>query len=252
MATIFCFTSTGGSLYAAKTIMQKIDGKVLPMNENTAICDDNVIGFVFPVYFWGLPRIVARFVSNMQISNKNAYVFAVAVSGGPVFGVLGMLKKLLKQKGIKLQYGARLISVSNYIPNYRSVNDGEKLRKRTDENILKIADAIKNKKTNRVHSFTVLNRLAYKTYPNENSDRYFSIADTCTGCMICQKICPVKNIIIKSGKPEFKHKCEHCLACLHNCPVHAIDWKHKTEGKQQYRNANITLEELISFSNNNK
>jgi len=53
---------------------------------------------------------------------------------------------------------------------------------------------------------------------------------------------------MEAGKPQFQHQCEHCLACLHNCPARAIDWKDKTQGKARYRNANVSLDELIEFN----
>ena len=259
MATIFCFTSTGNSLYTAKKLVDKIGGSILPMNHNInqtmnhdtnhdrITCEDDVIGFVFPVYFWGLPRMVERFVSNMEFADKNAYVFAVITCGGPVFGVLGGLQKLLQAKGICLQHGTRLISVSNYLPEY-TAKDSDTLRKRIDTSISRIADAVNNRESNRISGFTFLNKIIYGAYPNEQSDRHFSIGNTCTGCETCQKVCPAKNIMMQDGKPEFHHRCEHCLSCLHNCPSHAIDWKKKTQGKERYRNAGITLDDLITFN----
>lgn len=247
MATIFCFTSTGNSLFTAKKLAEKIGGKVMPMNNGPVQSEDDVIGFVVPVYFWGLPRMVERFVAEIQITNKNAYVFAVVTSGGPGFGVLGRLKKLLQPKGILLQYGVRLVSVSNYIPEY-TPKDSDELRQKIDKSIIEIADAINSRQSNRIQAFTFLNKIAYHFYPNESSDQYFTVASTCTGCGTCQKVCPAKNITMKADKPDFLHKCEHCLACIHNCPAHAIDWKQKTQGKDRYRNAGISLNDLISFN----
>ena len=246
MATIYCFTSTGNSLYTAKKLAEAIDGEVLPMNGEKIKCEDDLIGFVVPVYFWGLPRRVESFVEEMEITNNNAYVFAIATSGGPVFGVLGRLKKLLKSKGIHLQYGMGICSVSNYLPEYEP-KDSEKLRQSIEKSISAIVDAVNNKESNRVLPFLFLNSIIYKFFPNEQSDKYFTVTSACTSCETCQKVCPVKNISIVDGKPEFHHKCEHCLACLQNCPACAIDWKGKTQGKPRYRNAAISLDELISF-----
>jgi ferredoxin len=247
MATIFCFSSTGNSLYAAKKLAEKIGGQVRPMNNGAIESADDVIGFVFPVYFWGLPRMVERFVTGLQITNKAAYVFAVATSGGPVFGVLGRLKELLRTKGVNLSYGRRLVILSNYIPKY-TIHDSAALRRKTDDKILEIAGAINKRSKNKVRAYTFLNRKGYNVYPSENSDRYFTISPACTGCATCQKACPAHNITMEGGKPVFRHKCEHCLACLHNCPASAIDWQQKTQGKERYRHAGVSLDELLSFS----
>ena len=249
MAKIYCFTSTGNSLSTARKLANEIGAEVLPMSQYSqkrAACADEVIGFVFPVYFWGLPRMVDIFIKEMEITNKSAYVFAVATCGGAVFGVLGRLKELLEAKGIRLQYGTYLVSVSNYLPEY-TAKDSESLRNKIDAGISIIADAVKNRESNRMLAFTFLNRLLYRAYPNKQSDQYFTVGGACTACGICQRVCPAKNITIMNGKPEFLHKCEHCLACLHNCPAHAIDWKKKTQGKERYRNVDVSVDEVIAF-----
>ena len=248
MATIFCFTSTGNSLYAAKKIAEEMDGKVLSMNLGRLDCDDDIIGLVFPVYFWGLPRMVRRFISEMELTNKGAYVFAVVTCGGPTFGVLRLVKRLLQSKDMRLQYGAKIHSVSSYLPEYNA-KDSERFRQKIDQKIMDIAKNVKCLKTNRISAFPFPNRMIHKSYPDESGDRYFTVAPTCTGCATCQRVCPSANISLEIGTPAFKHQCEHCLACLHHCPVQAIDWKEKTKGKARFRNVGVSLNELIAFNN---
>lgn len=247
MATIFCFTSTGNSLFTAKKLAEKIGGEVKPMRNGPVQCDDDLIGFVFPVFFWGLPRMVTRFVSDMRITDPNAYVFAVATSGGAPFGTLGQLKTLLRQKDVRLQFGMGIRSVSNYLIEY-TPKDSSELQREIAEKIHAAADAVNNRHTNRIRGFTPVNRIAYRLYPDAGSDRHFSAASACTGCGTCQRICPARNITMEAGRPDFLHKCEHCLACLQNCPARAIDWKGKTQGKTRYRNSGISLGELIAFN----
>lgn len=248
MATIFCFTSTGNSLYAARRIADEIGAKVLPMREKYSQCDDDVIGFVFPDFFWGLPRIVTRFVRNLKIANKNAYVFAVVACGGPGFGVLGTLKALLAQNGTDLRYGVMLTSTSNYLPEF-TANTSAELRKKVDARLAKIIADIKGKQSRGVFPATPLNAIVQKMFPGKTSDEHFTVAPSCTSCGTCQKVCPVKNIRLEDGTPIFQHNCEHCLACLHHCPACAIDWKGaKTRGKPRYRNAAVSLGDLIAFA----
>ncbi|MCL1965318.1 MAG: EFR1 family ferrodoxin [Firmicutes bacterium] len=247
MAAVFCFTSTGNSLYTAKRIAEKIHGNVLPMNGGSVICEDRVIGFVFPVFFCGLPRMVERFLSEIKISDQDAYVFAVATYGNVSYGVPGRVKQLLGQKGIPLQYAVNLKSVQNYIPLF-GVNDSEIFRKSIDENIVKIAAAIQNRASNRIQAFTGVNRLMYRFYPKERADQHFTVGPACTGCAACQKVCPANNIAMEHGNPAFLHRCEHCLACVHICPACAMDWKEKTRGKARYRNPHVAAAELIAFN----
>ena len=251
MAVVFCFTSTGNSLYTAKKLAEQIDARLIPMNSvslsKPAGYDDDVIGFVYPVFFWGLPRLVARFISQMRMENKNAYIFAVATYGGMVKGANGMLNNLLKSKGVHLSYGVNLKCVENYIPRYK-VNDSEELRKKVDTEIVKIIGSIKNRESNKVEAYTIMNKLIHRSLPDTHSDRYFTVAPSCTGCKICQKVCPAANIEMKESKPSFLGECEHCLACLMNCPSHTVDWKNKTQGKNRYRHFAVTLDDMISFN----
>lgn len=248
MAKIFCFSSTGNSLHTAEKIAEKIDAEVIPMIRPVQSCSDNMIGFIFPAYFWGLPKIVERFIDDLNITNKDAYIFAVVTYGGVISGVMGAVKNLLKRKGLSLSCGIKIKSVENYIPGYK-INDNPKFQTLIDKNIDKAAQKIAEKQHKRVGTYTVINKFIHSFFPAKQGgcDSYFIISPACTGCGICQKVCAAKNIKIYTGNPEFLHTCEHCLACLHACPENAIDWKTSTAGKQRYCNPNVGVNGLISF-----
>ena len=249
MATIYCFSSTGNSLYVAKRISEKINASLISMTQNVDVCIDDMIGFVFPVYFWGLPKIVERFITRLKIANDKAYVFTIATYGSTIHGVLGAVIKIMTRKQIKLAYGNTLKSVENYIPGYK-VNDTESFQKRIDENLSVIVNEIYEKRHNSPAKSTILNRIISSMNPANQADcdQYFTVSDYCNGCGVCQNVCPVNNIDIKNVKPVFKHSCEHCLACIHACPQTAIEWKTKTIGKERYRNLHVSLNEIITFN----
>lgn len=246
MATIYCFSATGNSLYAAKRIASAIGGTVKPMHEENTVCNDDLIGFVFPNHFLGFPRIVERFLSTINVSKKNAYIFAVITYGGIAWSVAAQTKQLLAKRNLPLRFCQELKSVRNYLPEYKH-NDGETQRQQTETNLKSIIAKVKNKEKNRIAGIPPLIRLYHNFYPAADSDQYFTVSSQCTSCGTCQKVCPVNNITMAEGKPSFSHHCEHCLSCLHHCPAAAIDWKQKTVGKKRYRHFNITLKELISL-----
>lgn len=253
MAKIFCFSSTGNSLYVAKKIADRIDAEVVSMSKAPISCGDDVIGFVFPVYFWGLPKIVEKYVQELQISDKNAYIFAMITYGGKVYGVQGALNRLLQQKGVSLQYSKNVKSVENYIPGYK-VNNHSVLHQKVDKEIDIAVNEIIAKRQNKTEKYTFVNEIVFKFFPGKqgNCDMHFAVAPNCTGCGTCQKICPVNNVALQNGKPVFLHKCEHCLACMHVCPTCVVDWKKSTQNKERYHNPQINRQELISFSGSGK
>lgn len=247
MAKIFCFSGTGNSLYTARKIAAEIDAEVCNMR-TPAECDDDVIGFVFPTYFWGLPKTVDSFMDSLVITNKSAYIFSVTAYGGFSSGVNGAIDGKLKKQGLKLSYGAKVKMVKNYLPGFK-VNDSDELWKRSDSALDAIILDLKNRARKSPRAYTIFNKIAQKAYPPNvgNCVENFT-TDGCKSCGLCEKICPNGNITLENGAPKFGEKCELCLACLNVCPVDAIDYGKSTHGKKRYKNRRITAEELVEFN----
>ena len=78
---VFYNSSTGNSLYVAKTIRDELkDCKLVSMSkalkeDKIEACED-VIGFIYPIHCGGLPIVVNEFISKLKI-NDDAYVFAI-------------------------------------------------------------------------------------------------------------------------------------------------------------------------------
>ena len=64
---------------------------------------DNTVGFIFPVYFVGMPRIVKRYIQNLTIAPET-YCYAITNYGKMGFDTLGMLNDVLQKKGAHLSY----------------------------------------------------------------------------------------------------------------------------------------------------
>ena len=65
--------------------------------------------------------------------------------------------------------------------------------------------------------------------------KHFSVEDTCIGCGLCARNCPVLAIKLNHHKPEWtKEQCVMCLSCLHHCPKFAIQYGKHTKKHGQY------------------
>ena len=245
---IYWFSGTGNSLYAAKCLSAEMGG--LPLEQITDTVPEGAVGgtgtevgFVFPSYYGNLPRAVRAFVEKLEIK-PNTYLFTVVTKGGVGSGSINAMDKALKAKNLRLNYGKCVHMPANYVVSYNPA-DGDKKAKMLDkaeEHLRVIAREI----TGRMQSVRSLPVTANNLYNDvEKLDAAFAVNGECTGCGLCEKICPVRNIKLENGKPEWQHWCEHCVACISWCPAKAIDYGSKTKNRRRYRNPRVTAEEFL-------
>jgi len=247
--TIYYFSATGNSLQAALDIAEGIGNadvvSITKAGMNTQ-CDSDVVGFIFPSFCWGMPSMMRDFISSGSF-NKDTYFFTVVTCGSSMGGSAYDVDCLLRAKGAKLSYGAKIKSVSNYIPMYdiNTATQDEVLAK-AEQKLAVIINDLKEGKSNAWgKGFWLVRKMrgkmmaAYKTI-----DKDYNVSDSCDGCGICASVCPAMNIELTDGKPSFRHNCEHCLACIHWCPQKAINYGNKTQNKNRYHHPKVKAEQL--------
>ena len=162
---------------------------------------------------------------------------------------MGQVDRLLVNKGLKLNYGREIKAVANFVEEYNPrVHLAEK-RLREAAGLAELAaDEIAAGICNAPFHDSVLDKLFYRIYTDVkvNHDQGFHVDDTCIQCGICQNICPNHNIILKNGLLEFRHQCEHCVACINCCPQKAIQWKSATQKRNRYKHPDVMIKEIIS------
>jgi ferredoxin len=254
--SLFFFSSTGNSLMAAKDITARLPGtQIIPIpkaiKQKTNSDVDN-IGFVFPVYYSGMPRIVVDFINMLKLI-KPKYVFALCTCGGLPMGTLLQTQKQLKTKGIVLNAGFSIKMPGNYLVKYGACSRErqDELFNKEKEKIEEIVKIIASRQENKIERNNPLingigNLLYNSMLPKfPTLDRNFTVNELCNSCTICEKVCPVQNIKIISGQPEWQGNCEHCLACIQWCPTKAIQYGTKTAGRKRYHHPEVQVSELF-------
>jgi ferredoxin/flavodoxin len=253
---VYVFTGTGNSLKVAKDIAVAMsDCEIISMGSNIQYDLEGgyeTIGFVFPTYYRGEPRKVREFIRHLNLQhNKNAYYFAVTTMGKYDGNTLCHIKKLLKRKGITLQYAKSLDMFSNYVISYDMRDTIAEETKQSEIDFKPILQDIKNRKINEVARIEPFQEIAYRSLIQfvPEMDKYYSVSDDCIKCGICEKVCPVGNIgIDEVGRPYFKHHCEQCVACIQFCPKKAINYKDKTQSRKRYIHPTIKYEDLAALN----
>ena len=248
---VFYFSGSGNSLKIARDITAAMENcNIIFMNKSYNLTEKyDKIGFVFPCYGGGMPNCVEKFISELNLSeNKDSYYFSVVTYGGG-FGIencFAEINKLLKAKGLALNYGTQIRMFSNYVLLH-DMNDTSQQTLEANKAIIPIIEDIKQKRNNSYQKASFLISLIHKVVVGSfaNKDKGFNISGNCNGCSICKQICPVDNIIIENNKPKFSHKCEQCMACIHWCPQKAINYKNKTQNRKRYHHPDIQINDMI-------
>jgi len=254
---IYFYTGTGNSLWTAKKLRERVeDAELYPITltgKGSIHPQAKNIGLVFPVHIWGMPSLVIDFVHRLELKPAK-YYFAVAVNAGQVAATLLQLKKMMRARGLNLSAGFSINLPSNYIP-WGGAPAQEKQQKKFAEALEKIGRISAIIKAKEVRDpdkgplwqnilFSALYRMSFPQIPK--MDKSFWADTKCTGCMICEKICPVQNILMNEGKPAWQHHCEQCFACLQWCPEEAIQCGKNTKEKKRYHHPEIKLQDMFA------
>ncbi len=233
---IYWFSGTGHAYEAARELGADTGHQLVRIAdhpEGEDLRNIESLGIIFPIYAWGAPEMVERFLAGSRFS-KNSYIWAAAVSGGNPGPALKVASRQIRKGGGRLQAG---FSVRNYTPSGESKPTGmirfmQKISASSPEDFAarrqRIAEAVSLRQKQRIESATPAGNLfggffhgfALKAFPSQ--DRLFTATESCTGCGLCTRLCSAGNIELEGNKPVWKGGCQQCYGCLAACPAQAI------------------------------
>ena len=131
---IFYFSGTGNSYQAARAMCapgeQPLDMAECLREERFRFAPDPAepVGFVFPVYYGGLPGVVADFLKRLLLERPPQYCFAVLTCGSGSYAAPEMLAKALHARGVRLHAAFTVIMPDNYVIMLRIPSEKEQRR----------------------------------------------------------------------------------------------------------------------------
>lgn len=253
---IFYFSGTGNSKYVATRLAERTGEQMVSMSESLAnrtltfvAKEGERVGFVTPVYFWGLPTVVIEFVSRMQLQAEgHHFIYHVLTFGTTTGQAHYMMKRLLEQKGMSLQGRYCVKMVDTWTPIFNLTNKAklERVMLRAEKGIDFVCNKINDRQQGDFDRYKfphVLASLYYITYRYQRKTSHLHVkSDRCISCGLCARKCPVDAIAMENGLPVWtKPRCTMCLGCLHRCPVFAIQYGKSTLRHGQFVNPNVQL-----------
>ena len=234
---IFYFSGTGNSAWAARQLARLTGDKAYDITNLNQLPDlDNAeqIGFVFPVYAWGAPEIMAEFAKKLP--KTQSFTFGVCTCGGDA----GLAMKQFS-KVYPLSSSYSIVMPNNYIIGSDTDNEGEIRQKITAARaeLERMAQEIQQQKpVYRVHEGRLAGvkshfaNLGFNKFAR--SAKPFFAEDSCNGCGLCMRNCPARAITLQNGKPVWATQCFQCLRCINECPQQAIQYGKSTAGRRRY------------------
>lgn len=252
---IYYFSGTGNSEWTARELGKALHEDVVFIpyqNPLDAKPEGRTIGFVFPVYSWGVPPLVIDFIKRlpedfiMQLKKFSKDVWVVMTCGDEVAFAPEMIQDTLEKRGINVKSIWSIILPNDYVllPGFdvdsREV-EVEKLSK-APSRIKEITEGIQSRREGidvvRGSMCWVKTKLVYPLFKKRGiSTGNWHSTESCVSCGLCVRNCPNNNIELnESGRPVWGNNCCSCVGCYHVCPRHAVEYGKITKKKGQYLN----------------
>ena len=253
---IFYFSGTGNNLYVARRIAEGLgDAKVYPLKAFTEYEDvlqtfDRII-FCIPSYHSHIPNYVQRIIQMMNFTPKQK-IYSVIVCGGNRGHAVEDLRNAISKSAGQVCGEYMIMLPGSYILSYNGfpnfvVNVENFLAK---IKIKKIVKEILHDTSGMLKKPGLFYRADDEARLKKAIDQYavigmnYTVSKECVGCGTCTRVCPVNNITMIDGKPEFGHDCQQCMACIQWCPMHAIDYDNKASTRKRYHHPEIGVKDM--------
>jgi ferredoxin len=247
LTKIYYFSGTGNTLWSARKLAELLGGDCTLHNigaeayADTLVIEAGAVVLLFPSYAYGAPAVVRRFVKRAVFNTP--YVAVFVTFGSSPGGTLGGIRRLLKRKYAGASFWGRIPSVENYIPIFgpqkpETIDKRLVLQRDATEEAARLVAA---RAVNRVCTFRPLSSFVSLLFSLAVPLFYtrYRLSGDCSGCGLCEKLCPVSAIVMRDGRPRFSGRCEHCLGCLNWCPRSAIHFGRLGPGTPRYHHPEI-------------
>ena len=252
---IFYFSGTGNSAYAAQRLAKKLGGQTVDISDalregkTTYVLEPGeTVGFVMPVYFFGIPVILHAFLYALQfVTKEQHYTYLVLTCGGKSGAAGDLFAGLMRDNAYALSAYYSVVMPDNYIVWYKAPTE-TKIReclRAADQELDKICEDICIRMTGNCDRHRgplpgIMTKVAYPIYKRGRKTAKFLATEACVGCGLCERLCSCEAIKLENRRPIWvEDQCVFCLSCINRCPQQAIQYGRHTVAHGRYQNPEV-------------
>ena len=180
---IFYFSATGNSKYAAERIAAAGEDHLISLRDAVRgrgyrydVSREERIGFVFPVYFWGLPSILRFFLKKLELTGyRGQYIYAVMTCGGSTGTAGDQLAEWARRAEVPMVGGNEGADPASVV--FDAVNAAK--ARGVDVLLIDTAGRLHNKK-NLMEELRKMNRIVDREFPDAHRENLI-VLDGTTG-----------------------------------------------------------------------
>ena len=252
---IICFSGTGNSAAVADRIASLLSDNILKIDmellrliaegKSFEVGEPDRVIWVFPVYAWGLPKVVSRVMQTIDLlpAGRTTSHWMVATKGDDIGLTADQWRREMRLRNFNAVAAFSVAMPNTYVflPGF-SLDSPPLAAQKREGMIPRVARIAKLISAHtpadpatappddvvRGSAPWIKSKILRPLFDRflTSPDGFYADTERCTRCGRCSRTCPLDNITIDPAKgPQWGKRCTFCTACYHACPERAIGWR---------------------------
>lgn len=229
-------SGTGNTKHCVEKLVKLLDESApcFPIEHKEIIqklAEHEIIVLGYPTQFSNAPIMVRNFIKNNSSLWNGKKVFCVNTMGLFSGDGTGCTARILKKCGATILGGMQIKmpdSVCDSKMLKKGIEENKQIVKAADERIEQAAEQIRAGKYPQeglsflAHIKGLFGQRLWFYRKTTSYSNQLKISDSCIGCGLCSRECPMGNIKMGETKAIAGDKCTMCYRCISLCPKQAI------------------------------